>query len=390
MNTGEKPLSVKVLLVEDDEDDYVVIRDLLSEIPTNDFYVTWVSTYDEALKILYRDDHDICLLDFRLGAHNGLEILEQTNLRPLQIPIVFLTGQGEYEVDIKAMKAGADDYLVKEKLNASSIERSIRYAIERAKARQALKKAHDEMELRVQQRTAELAAVNEELRKTSQKIKLFAYSVTHDLKSPAVSLYGLAKRLHDNYNHLLEEKGKAYCTHIISASQQIVSLVEKINIFVSTKEAPLNIQALDLQEIISLVREEFSDHLTIRKINWCEPETVSVLKADRLSLVRVLRNLVDNALKYGGDDLSQISIGFRETGRYHIVTVTDDGIGIEEGDSQDIFRFFSRRQSNFEIDGAGMGLAIVKEIAERHQGEVWVETGMERGFSVSVSISKFL
>jgi light-regulated signal transduction histidine kinase (bacteriophytochrome) len=349
-----------------------------------------VSTYDEALTILFDNVHDICLLDFRLGARDGLEILEETKLHFLQTPVIFLTGQGEYDVDIKAMQAGAADYLVKEMLSASSIERSIRYALDRAKSRQALQKAYDEMELRVRQRTAELAAVNKELRNASEKIKLFAYSVSHDLKSPAVSLYGLAKRLHAHYGDLLDEKGSAYCTHIMNAAEHIASLVEKINIFVYTKESPLKIQEVDLHEVISLVRDEFSDHLTLHKIEWHQPGRSQVLKADRLSLVRVLRNLVDNALKYGGDDLSSISIGLRETEQHYIITVTDDGIGIGERDTEDIFRLFSRGEPHTEIDGAGMGLAIVKEIAERHRGHVWVEGGLEKGFRISVSTSKSL
>jgi signal transduction histidine kinase len=103
-----------------------------------------------------------------------------------------------------------------------------------------------------------------------------------------------------------------------------------------------------------------------------------------------LRNLVDNALKYGGDNLTRISIRLRETGQHHIITVTDDGIGIAVGNSQDIFQVFSKGEPNAAIDGSGLGLAIVKEIAERHQGEVWVEGAAEKGFSIAVSISKAL
>jgi PAS domain S-box-containing protein len=233
--------------------------------------------------------------------------------------------------------------------------------------------------------------VEEALQKSSEKIRLFAYSVSHDLKSPAIGLYGLTKRLYKDYADILDEKGQKYCEQILKTAEQIAALVEQINIFISTKEAPLTIERLGLKEILQAIREEFSTQLNIRQIRWLEPDGIPGIKADRLSIIRALRNLVDNALKYGGESLSEISIRYKESGESHILSIKDNGIGIrEQGNDQDVFGPFIRRKTSKGIEGSGLGLTIVREIAEKHGGEVWLEPGQDRGITFYISIPKYL
>lgn len=275
---------------------------------------------------------------------------------------------------------------------------------ERKKAQEALQKAHDELELRVARRTAELARANEELRIeiaerkkaeealriSSEKLKLFAYSVAHDLKSPSVGIYGLTNILRKQYHDFLDDKGRHLCGQILKASELVVALVEKINIYAATKETPLNIEGIHTREIFQMLRDEFSTQLSIRSIEWHEPDTLPEIKADRLSLLRVFRNLIDNALKYGGDGLTRIQIGYEETPELHIFSVTDDGVGIKSEDAESIFELFHRNATSRGTPGTGLGLAIVKEIAERHEGKIWVEPGRDGGSTFYLSISKAL
>lgn len=233
--------------------------------------------------------------------------------------------------------------------------------------------------------------MQEALKESSKKIKLFAYSVSHDLKSPAVGLYGLTKRLHKDYADILDEKGQRYCEQILKAAEQIAALVEQINVFISTKEAPLTIERLELKEVLQVIREEFSSQLSIREIRWSEPDYIPEIKADRLCIIRALRNLVDNALKYGGEALSEIDIKYKGSGESHILSIKDNGIGLKEKDShQDIFAPFIRRKTSKQIEGSGLGLTIVREIAEKHGGDVWLELGQERGITFYISIPKNL
>jgi len=233
--------------------------------------------------------------------------------------------------------------------------------------------------------------IEEALKESSEKIKLFAYSVSHDLKSPAVGLYGLTKRLHKDYADILDEKGQRYCEQILKAAEQIAALVEQVNVFISTKEAPLTIERIALKEVLQVIREEFSNQLNIRGIKWLEPDDIPEIKADRLSIIRALRNLVDNALKYGGEALSEIVIKYEGSGEFHILSIKDNGIGLKKKDShQNIFAPFIRRKTSKGIEGSGLGLTIIREIAVKHGGQVWLEPGQERGITFYVSIPKNL
>ncbi len=133
-------LTTSILLVEDDEDDFILLRDVLSGISTRDFDLHWVMDFNLALEALSDDSYDVCLLDYRLGNHNGLDVLKA--IRPKSdIPFIFLTGQGDYELDLEIMQAGADDYLTKDQLNTTTLERSIRYVLERKQKKEQLLKA---------------------------------------------------------------------------------------------------------------------------------------------------------------------------------------------------------------------------------------------------------
>lgn len=390
MEEEKEILTAKLLLIEDDEDDYVLIRDMLSEIPYRNYILHWAPSYQSGIEAIEGNGFDVCLLDFRLGQQSGLEMLKVAKERGYQTPIVFLTGQGEYAVDVEAMKGGAADYLVKEDITPALLERAVRYTIERANDRKSLQRARDMLETRVKERTEALAEANRELEKINEKIKLFAYSVSHDLKSPAFSLYALAKRLRDKYEFMDQEKRREHCSQIIRAAAQVTSLVEKINVFIATKKTPLEIEAIQVREILDLMRDEFSEHLSLRKIQWSVPESPPVIRADRLSLIRVFRNLIDNALKYGNDPLTQIRIEFRESRERYILSVSDDGIGLEEKDPEKLFESFYRSTSSKSTEGLGLGLAIVKDIAEKHRGSVWFETLPLKGVNCYVSLAKSL
>lgn len=155
--------SVKVLLVEDDEDDFIAVRSYLSDVSSPRFEIEWVTTYSAALKALSGGEHDVCLLDYRLGERDGLELLGKSIQIGCRAPIIFLTGYGDHALDVEAMRAGACDYLVKGSIDSQSLERAIRYAIANRRAAEALEKAYEELERRVEERTRELKSANENL-----------------------------------------------------------------------------------------------------------------------------------------------------------------------------------------------------------------------------------
>jgi diguanylate cyclase (GGDEF)-like protein/PAS domain S-box-containing protein len=134
---------IRVLLVEDDEDDFVLTRDLLADSRRTRFVLDWVTSFPEAVSAIGRSQHDVYLIDYRLGEHDGLEILHEARVAGCSRPIILLTGQGDGEVDIAAMKAGAADYLVKGQIDAQILERSIRYSLEHNRTLEALRESEE-------------------------------------------------------------------------------------------------------------------------------------------------------------------------------------------------------------------------------------------------------
>jgi two-component system cell cycle sensor histidine kinase/response regulator CckA len=130
---------IKVLLVDDDEDDYILTRDWFDEFQVTGSELEWVSSYAIAREAIAQNRHDIYLVDYRLGEGNGLELLSEAIANGSTAPIILLTGKGDREIDIEAMKAGAADYLEKSQLSAPLLERSIRYAIERKQTEQKIR-----------------------------------------------------------------------------------------------------------------------------------------------------------------------------------------------------------------------------------------------------------
>jgi two-component system, cell cycle sensor histidine kinase and response regulator CckA len=134
---------IRVLLIDDDEDDYLITRDLMARIRERRHQLDWVNNYNDGLAAIKRGEHDVCLLDYRLGERTGLELLRELHAFNTRLPVILLTGQGDQEIDIEAMKAGAADYLVKARLTADTLERSIRYAIERKRAQETVRHERD-------------------------------------------------------------------------------------------------------------------------------------------------------------------------------------------------------------------------------------------------------
>ena len=140
---------VRVLLIDDDRDDYLLTRDLFAEIPGGRYELHWVADYESGLESVCDGKHDLYLLDFRLGEKSGLDLLAEATARKCHAPIILLTGQTAWELDLAAMQGGAADFLEKARLDATLLERSIRYALQK-------RRYEHELEQQVKARTEEL------------------------------------------------------------------------------------------------------------------------------------------------------------------------------------------------------------------------------------------
>lgn len=126
--------NTRVLIVEDDEEDFLLTRDLLRDIPGRRFTIEWARNFEEGLRAMSTNSQEVALVDFRLGAHDGIELLQAARAAGAEAPVILLTGAGHEDADHAAMKAGAADYLVKGQVESQQLDRTIRYAIERKRA----------------------------------------------------------------------------------------------------------------------------------------------------------------------------------------------------------------------------------------------------------------
>jgi PAS domain S-box-containing protein len=123
---------IRVAVIDDDEDDYFIIADYINDIEGSNFVIDWCNDYDKAILSIRERKYDVYFVDYRLGQHTGLELLQEVSSHGLGDPIVLLTGKGNKDIDIKAMESGATDYLVKSELTTEKLERCIRYSLDRS------------------------------------------------------------------------------------------------------------------------------------------------------------------------------------------------------------------------------------------------------------------
>ena len=227
------------------------------------------------------------------------------------------------------------------------------------------------------------------LKTNLEKIKLFAYQMSHDMKNPVEGILGMVKLIEKNCQEEMSKKSRLYFSSIRASARQISELAEDINTFIKTREFPLRLEIIKLGEICEILKEEYAAPARNRGINLVFPDVNAELKADRTAILRALRNLIDNSFKYGGKNIRQIIISHEQNDRSHLLVVKDDGQGFNCQDIGKIFEPFKRSVES-DIGGTGLGLSIVKEIVEKHGGKVWVDTNNGQGAKFVLSLAKDL
>jgi PAS domain S-box-containing protein len=134
---------ISILVVDDDEDDFILLKSYLEDLKNYQFDCLWTPDYDAALELMKKNSHDVAIIDYLMGRHTGLELLKAAIQAGCRMPVIVLTGKGSHQIDVEAMELGAADFLVKPEINGEKLERSIRYAMERAENMRALAESEE-------------------------------------------------------------------------------------------------------------------------------------------------------------------------------------------------------------------------------------------------------
>ena len=262
--------------------------------------------------------------------------------------------------------------------NISARKKSEEYSAVLENQATALQTARDELELRVDERTKELAAANQVLERSNLELKQFAYIASHDLQSPLRSISGFVQLLRLEYEGKLDEQAQDWIRRTVQAIGQMQTLIRDLLSYscVDARARPFTqIPFLDIvNDALTLLQSSIHDsggQVTCGQL----PD----IMGDRSQLVQLIQNLIGNGLTYHGDKPPHVHVSAERNGNEWIFSVRDNGIGIDAKYYERIFEIFKRLHDQKEYPGTGIGLAVCRRVVERHGGRIWVESEPGRG-----------
>lgn len=404
----------KILLVDDREDNLMSIEAILG---TEGYQFVKATSGRQTLKILLNEfDFALILMDVKMPNLNGFEtaslIYEREKLR--HIPIIFITANNFGEENIfKGYRSGAVDYIYKP-INPDLLRAKVNVFVDLYRKNhmllmqeQTLKAINKSLEVEVNERKASEEKVKdlnhkllqniERLESANKELDRFAFMASHDLQEPLRKIITFSDRLSSKYTGKLDEEADMYINRIQTAAERMRILIKDILALSKIVADKDSFVETNLNTLLSEVLMEME--LGIKE----KEARVLVEKLPQLHINPVLirslfQNLISNSLKYSRKNVKPIirissdisyertNMGTNERAKYCRIHVTDNGIGFDQKDSEQIFSIFKRLHFNNEFEGTGIGLAICKKIADQHNGFISARSTINEGSTFIVSL----
>ena len=352
-----RPDKTAVLLIDDDEEDYLIVKRILSRISETPFLLEWTGDPEAGESIIAENRHDIYLIDYRLGETDGVELLKRFDLFMLEQPFILLTGIRNHDIERAATEIGISDYLVKGSFDEQLLERVLRYNMQRKKS--------------------EVGRMHQ-LKEMNDAKDEFIALASHQLRTPATAVKQYLGILIEGYAGELSDKQTQFLKIANESNDRELMIINDLlkTARLDAKRYKLNKRPHRLNAFVTDVIKDFDSILASKSQTIAfEPTDDIEVKLDKHEMKLALTNLIENAHKYSTDG-SMITVSTKIEDDAVLICVHDEGVGIDSKDTSAIFEKFTRIPNALSdvTSGNGLGLYWVKRIIELHGGTVLVDS----------------
>ncbi|MDH3583780.1 MAG: ATP-binding protein [Phycisphaerae bacterium] len=352
--------SIEVLLIEDNPGDALLIKEMLRELPHGSFSLTPASRLATGLAAMSAQRPDVVLLDLSLPDSSGLDTFTRVHEADRGVPVVVLTGLDDEELALEAMRTGAQDYLVKGQIDSRLLGRALRYACER------------------QRIEVELEQTADRLVDSEKELAQFAYVFSHDMIDPLRRVLGYLEALHDRYHGQMDDDADEFIDGSLDWARRMWSLVDELLAYLRVDPRTPPSGDADCATAVRDAVAELDGSIREAQAS-IQVGQLPTVAGDAEQLRQLFATLIANALRFRSERPPRIDIEARREDSTWMVTVRDNGIGIEAGQVDRIFLVFKRLDARGRYLSTGTGLAVCKRIVERHGGRIWVDSAPGEG-----------
>lgn len=294
--------NVRIVIIDDDEDDYFIITDYLKEIEGTNFEIDWCNNYNKAIENIRQRAYDIYFVDYRLGSHTGIDLLQAACTSDFDDPIVLLTGKGNKNIDVQAMQYGATDYLIKSDLTAEKLERCIRYSLDRASNLKELKTRENRYRNLFENSKDAVWIADSAL----------VFTEMNSATSKLFQMTGSELRGRSLFDFVKDENRKKQLCELFRKGKNITDFeIELLNATRETRYCLLSISFLKDSEGTDILHGILHDISNIRKAELANVQAQKLAANERL--MRTLAHEIRNPLNNISLSIDQLSTGVEDT-----------------------------------------------------------------------------
>jgi signal transduction histidine kinase len=374
--------ALRVLLIEDNADHAEMILRHVKRSTRGRIFTQHATTLAEGMQALAQGSWDAILLDLLLPDSRGLETLDRVVSRAAELPVIVLTSLGDEALATQALQQGAQDYLVKDDFTTELLNRAVRYAIERKRIEDRLRKSLETLT----GHAFELEQLNRRLEEQNRDLDEFNHMVSHDLREPIRHLMVFGQRLREHAGEQLNEKASQDLQTIHGAAQRMENSIAGLQILSQTSRQEMHRASVPLESCVGSAVADLQEMLAEKQATISHDALPQVV-ADAALLSLLLRHLLANAVKYC-EGKPAVRVTAEQAAEHWVFGVRDNGIGVDPRYAERIFTAFRRLHSRHNYGGgSGLGLAICRKVVERHGGRIWVESNAGGGSHFRFTLS---